>query len=306
LPLLTQGDDDDDEEQSLLSERGGDTEWEREQAKSEGGDGVQQHRSLVSTASKRQLATTTRENEPDPWDIDVDPRDIAVASREEGSLEGTSRSRCLMCSRGSNAAAAMPALALDNLMKSYIASLAHKDPMEAAIDTAEMFERCVRQPANRNRRPGEEEIPPLTAEMVYMHAEHHTIDPTFVLRKRLRQVSTHIDQIITAGLYRVPKSRTKPDGFTGPAGSYMNSEYRYRSVRSNDVVINPTHHKYLMDAIKLETALMKVDPTKLAFYSKERSLSVADTANTWINGNRPLYVASVDKASQWSNVRSKF
>jgi hypothetical protein len=306
---------DDEVEVSLSSERG-DTEWDREMERAKEreckGEEDEEKNGLAlvqHNKSSNAVGHCTNEKEEehvDVSDIDVDLRDVAVTSGEEGLLEGQSRSRCLMCSKGSNNSAAVPALALDNLMKSYVASLAHKDPMEAAIDTAEMFERCIRRPANRNRQVGEEEIPPLHAEMIYMHAEYHTIDPTFVLRKRLRQVSSHIDQIITSGLYRVPKSRTKPEAFTGPQRSYMNSAYRYRSIRPNDIVINPTHHKYLMDAIKLESALMKMDPTKLAFYSKERSLAASDTATTWINGNRPMYVASVDKSAQWSNVRNTF
>jgi hypothetical protein len=243
------------------------------------------------------------------------PSKTEQQEQEDSISKDQSRSRCLLCSRGSNESAAVPIAAVDNMTRTMMAGLGHRDPVEMARDLSEMFEKCVRQPANKHRLPHQEEIPLLTAEDVYVHVMNHTTDPSFILMKRIREIDALIAHLTNHCLYKVPKTRTKPEDYTGPPGTYMDSERRYAKIRDSDVVVSPQAFKQYVDALRLQQQLFKSELSKMIFYNRDKSLKM-DEAAPLINPRRPFYgvppVKTMDsgsttiKTEHWSKVKNSF
>ena len=109
-----------------------------------------------------------------------------------------------------------------------------------------------------------------------------------------------------SGLYRVPKVRTRPDAYSGPRDSYMNSEQRYERIRPQDVRINEKYHKMFMDTLKMKQSLYRSRVKDMFLYNQFKAVRHED-AQPWINPNRPAYTENNPKgADLWSHVNSKF
>lgn len=240
-----------------------------------------------------------------PYDVEDDVKD-----KQLEYAEGYSHSGCVACRRGAGGAAPVPIEALNNIIRNYAENRGYKDVEELAMDLEEMWEKTVRAPANANRRPGEEPIPIFTAEDILYHITKHDQDPSVWMCNALTILDNHLEQLVHSGVYRVPKSQTKPHSYSGRETeefrrSYMNSEERYAKIRPQDIRVNENCHKMMLETMKMQMAIYKCKPQDMFLHNKYKQTK-SDDSQPWVNMNRPMFTETNQKNNLWERVKSKF
>lgn len=231
-------------------------------------------------------------------DIGDDHRDF------DEYAQGYSHDGCLLCRRGTTGTTPIPISALDNLIKNYVANRGYKDEEDLARDLEEQFEKCVRQPANKGRKPGEKPIPPLTGEDIYYHMKYHDSDPTIFLCNSIKALQDHAEQLLHSGMYRVPRTKTRAAARGVNGSGYMNSRERYSAIKPSDVRVNEKYHKMYLDTQKQILSLYAKDPSKMFLYNKHKTIRFDET-KSWINSNRPSYTDTNPKGDIWAKVNQR-
>lgn len=209
---------------------------------------------------------------------------------------------CVACRRGTNGAAPIPIEALNNLIRNYVENRGYKDPEDLAVDLAEQFEKCIRQPANARLQPGEEPIPLFTAEDIYVHMKYHDQEPAVWTQNTLEMLGNIREQIYQGQLFRAPRVDAPPGGTAGDRRAFATSTERYAQLRPQDVRVHEKSLRMLTELVKLEASLYRTDPSKMFMYSKQRTVRIEDTPRPWVNGRKPMYTETRPAGDTWAKV----
>lgn len=177
------------------------------------------------------------------------------------------RSTCWFCKAARTNSAAIAFKAWNQLMNMYRKSRVDTDPVVLAMEMAKFFEKHIRIPGNKFKRPDQEEIPEQSAMDIYVHCRKHIKEASNRLLQRIEELQEIGDSIYESCLY-------KP----------------VYDVRGRVILV--PRKKYVDTYLKILTAerlMRKENPTKHLLCSQDYSLDTADVRG-FANIQRPFYL----------------
>jgi hypothetical protein len=152
-------------------------------------------------------------------------------------------------------------------MTMYRKSRVDTDPIVLAMEMAVFFEKRIRQPGNKYKRPNQDEIPEQRAIDIYIHCRKHIKEASNRLLSRLDELQEIADSIYENALF-------KP----------------IRDVRGNVRLI--PRKKYIdpyLKIIKEERMMRKERPERMILFSNDYCLDTSDVRG-FANTQRPFYL----------------
>lgn len=184
------------------------------------------------------------EEEVEPWLVCAHPNARRGNKAIDRARERMAQERigCYLC-RASNGKSA--AVSLSNVLKLFRSWEERRAqgaaPYDVCKELALYYQKCIEEPANANRLPGEEEVPPLSAGDLLFHFRH-----TYHLGTGLADTIMELTDMERV-LWR--------------------TAYECQPSDPSNVRVRPSVLKDLATVVKLKRETLQLDPTKLVGYN---------------------------------------